>query len=210
VHGLNGHPVETWTKTEDGITAQGVPKQEPTTHPSTPEGPPDLQKTLWLKDLLPQQRQPINLDSLPNIAPQVRASLELTTGLQGARIRSFGYDSTLPLTGPNSGDENGGQSAVTLEKDLIGSVARELLTAIGANGGAGKDPDKTPLVFVAHDLGGLIVKEVRLGSGHVTVTNITVTRRYGLLTGSDCIGTLDRKYFGGVHKCGSSHSSRCM
>jgi len=136
------------------------PQQEPATTPRAPEYSSNFHETLWLKDLLPQQLQPIKLGSLPNIGPQVRSSLELTTGLRGARIRSFGYDCTLPPTSPNSRDRKGGRNAVTLERDLVGNVARELLTAIGTNNKACEDADEAPLVFVAHDLGGLIVKEV--------------------------------------------------
>ena len=67
----------------------------------------------------------------------------------------------MPLISPDYRDGKEKQSTVTLERDLVGNVARELLTAIGANDKACEDADQTPLVFVAHDLGGLIVKEVR-------------------------------------------------
>lgn len=116
-------------------------------HPTPP--PIDPVETLWLTELLPTSTSAIaGIDS--------KDQPLLNGGIKKARIRTFGYDSTRA-----AGEDK------TLYGDLIRPVALELLKAV--NGGYGWDElkpheaeksNKVPLVFVAMDIGGSIVKEV--------------------------------------------------
>ena len=104
---------------------------------------------MWLAELLPT-----STSAIPGIDP--KDQLLLKGGIKNARIRTFGYDST-----------RAAGEGKTLYSDLIRPVALELLKAV--NGGYGWDElkpeeaekmNKVPLVFVAMDIGGSIVKEV--------------------------------------------------
>ena len=111
-------------------------------------------KTIWLSDLLIDHP---NSSSVKRSTHSSGSSLKW--GLKEAHISTFGYDWTRA-----SGE---GQM---FEKDLIKPVAMELLKAV--NGGREWDEfdlnsedqtnglNKVPLVFVALDIGGTIVKEV--------------------------------------------------
>lgn len=177
VHGLGGHPKDSWTYTE----APREPPQtsKPTNKPHSPsttdannpssstpiitEGPNfphfpappptpppvDPVETLWLAELLPTP-----MSAIPGV--DLKDQPLLKDGIKKARIRTFGYDSTRA-----AGEDK------TLYGDLIRPVALELLKAV--NGGYGWDElkseeaeeiNKVPLVFVAMDIGGSIVKEV--------------------------------------------------
>ncbi|KAK0645815.1 Alpha/Beta hydrolase protein [Cercophora newfieldiana] len=107
VHGLNGHPFETWTQAGKGDS------------------------TLWLKDLL-------------------------HTKLPGVRVMTFGYDATVL---GNTSEQNVRANA--------GSLLAELRNRREGDDGGDEDSDEgdhvglngRPIVFVAHSLGGIVVKQ---------------------------------------------------
>lgn len=109
--------------------------------------PPEPLKTLWLRDLISSHYRDA-LSTLP--ASHLRL---LGDGIKKARIRTFGWDSTCAAGGER-----------LLGRDCIRPTALELLRRIheGDRGlKAAEEEAKVPLVFVAMDIGGTIVKQVR-------------------------------------------------
>ena len=108
-----------------------------------PPDPSNEGKTIWLRDLLTSGLDPSSL------ADPEHHSL-LKGGLENAHITTFGYDWT-----------RAAGEGLTLGDDLIKPVALELLKAV--NWGSRDQVTlnaRNPLVFVAMDIGGAIIKEV--------------------------------------------------
>ncbi|KAL6831383.1 hypothetical protein J3E69DRAFT_379208 [Trichoderma sp. SZMC 28015] len=148
VHGLQGHPSKTWTyrpKTPDSIEASTstgekeekrkniLPKFLKSSKVS-PTGNKQLDATTLPEDN-DAQPKPIfwPADLLPNTCPD-------------SRILTFGYDSK--ITKYNAGEIN---------PNGIFSHSKDLLLAL--RGERERDPSRR-LVFVAHSLGGIVVKEM--------------------------------------------------
>jgi len=147
VHGLGGHPINSWTLTENPeevLSGAAASCGEEISVPLEPL------KTLWLRDLL----SPHSSNTLNGNLPESCLHL-LGNGIQGARIRTFGWDSTRAAAGEK-----------LLGRDCIRPVALELLRWLNIHDGghgpsSAEEEAKVPLVFVAMDLGGAIVKQVR-------------------------------------------------
>ena len=108
-------------------------------------------KTLWLRDLLSSH----STHALSSTIPEKHLPL-LGGGIQKARIRTFGWDSTRAAGGEKS-----------LGRDCIRPVALELLRCLSIHEGnhgpkSAEEEAKVPLVFVGMDIGGTIVKQVRM------------------------------------------------
>ena len=148
VHGLQGHPVKTWTYKAKSSTAEHAnttpkkifsihrkPKQKPgsasgpTLGPKTIEG---IEKdTYWPRDLLPHD--------FPN-----------------ARVLTYGYDSHVSHFFRDTASQN---NIITLGRDLLHNLVAYRV-----------DEPTRPLFFVCHSLGGLVVKEVSVITSSPTTT----------------------------------------
>jgi len=143
VHGLNGHRRDTWTKT--------LNKHE-LTQPMVPTGP--QRKRDRLKSLFhPSQSSPIGASSqvqteLPevengNVSKKVFWPLDLLPDtLPGCRIFTWGYDAD--ILGPST--------------TTVFQHARNLLSSVADNRISSADRQR-PVVWVAHSLGGIVVKD---------------------------------------------------
>ena len=113
--------------------------------------PSEPLNTLWLRDLLATYSGNTPSGTVP------KSHLHLLGGgVQKARVRTFGWDSTLAAGGDKS-----------LRRDCIGPVALELLQCLNIHDGrnepkSAEEEAKVPLVFIVMDVGGAIVKQVRI------------------------------------------------
>ncbi|CAH0042190.1 unnamed protein product [Clonostachys rhizophaga] len=146
VHGLHGHPYKSWLKKPSSTTkslqtspeVQGDGRQSglrKLSWKSAKSTPVDDNEKPVLKDTLGG----VDSESEPIFWPQDL----LPSECPDARILVFGYDSK--ITKYLSGPANKG-SLLAHGKDLLFSLIRERLVG-------------RPLVFVAHSLGGIVVKE---------------------------------------------------
>ena len=149
VHGLGGHPINTWTFTE---TPEEVLSGEAAliSRSANTSAPSEPLNTLWLRDLLATHSG----NTLSGTLPESHLHL-LGGGVKKARVRTFGWDSTRAAGGDKS-----------FRRDCIRPVALELLRCLnirdGGNGPKSTEEEaKVPLVFIAMDVGGAIVKQVR-------------------------------------------------
>jgi predicted alpha/beta hydrolase family esterase len=157
VHGLQGHPHRTWTNTKSSKTL----KRALSIHARTPkeEKPPEKRLRSWISKVSRRRRK-------TEIAPTVEPSLgtapandapenpsrspvfwpaDLLPALcPRARVLMYGYDTKVT-----------NYMASPTNKNSIYSHAKDLLFALSRETDFGR-----PLVFVAHSLGGIVVKEV--------------------------------------------------
>jgi protein SERAC1 len=159
VHGLQGHPQKTWSckRVEPEPTrppsALDVPRSSTPT--SNRSSPPEPSRKNFLRIFSFQRRSP-NMRSV-DIGLGQDGDISgtdfvywprdlLPTDCPKARIMTWGYDTvvTKGIADPTN-------------KSNIFAHARDLLFALGR-----ERPQDRPLVFVAHSLGGIVVKEVKL------------------------------------------------
>lgn len=152
VHGLQGHPSKTWTYR---------PKTLVTTKPSPPAGDKNEKKNLIRHIGFHLRREPSNntpardvkMDpvALPEsnnaqLAPVFWPADLLPKECPNSRILVFGYDSKITKYTSGAINQN---SIFSHSKDLLFALSRQRPFA-----------RRRPLVFVAHSLGGIVVKEV--------------------------------------------------
>ncbi|RKK14475.1 hypothetical protein BFJ63_vAg11692 [Fusarium oxysporum f. sp. narcissi] len=156
VHGLKGHPYKTWRRKQNPNNMD-----KPSTHPEKEAPKPRTSKRLelrqsfkaFLKGSSSSSRQDSSLtESTSNTVPALEngdltvfwpADL-LPQNCKKARILTFGYDTK--ITKFTSGPTNT-NSIFSHGKDFLFSLGREYV------------PDR-PMIFVAHSLGGILVKEM--------------------------------------------------
>ncbi|KAJ9416909.1 RGT2-sensor of high external glucose concentration [Fusarium oxysporum] len=156
VHGLKGHPYKTWRRKQNPNNMD-----KPSTHPEKEAPKPRTSKRLelrqsfkaFLKGSSSSSRQDSSLtESTSNTVPALEngdltvfwpADL-LPQNCKKARILTFGYDTK--ITKFTSGPTNT-NSIFSHGKDFLFSLGREYV------------PDR-PMIFVAHSLGGILVKEL--------------------------------------------------
>ncbi|CAJ0555330.1 Ff.00g053950.m01.CDS01 [Fusarium sp. VM40] len=155
VHGLKGHPYKTWRYTPSSKTAD---KQPPPTRQSAKSQP---SKRLQLRrSIMSWKKEPSTKgsnDSEPTLsvvgtvlgptAPNeyIFWPVDLLPEVcENARILTFGYDTK--VTKYTSGPTNM-NSILSHGKDLLFSLGRQVVPG-------------RPLIFIAHSLGGILVKEM--------------------------------------------------
>lgn len=158
VHGLKGHPYKTWRFTPSSKTAD---KQPPLPRQQGPK--PQHSKRLQLRhSIMSWMKEPSTKDSndsestlsVPGTAldpPALGTSVFWPADLlpevcENARILTFGYDTK--VTKYTSGPTNM-NSILSHGKDFLFSLERHVVPG-------------RPLIFIAHSLGGILVKEVHL------------------------------------------------
>jgi hypothetical protein len=160
VHGLQGHPQRTWSckrvEHEPARPSSVLDVQSRTQksdRSSSPE-PPQLRKRLY--GIFPYQR------TLPNTRSVGDASLGQDGDINGADFVYWPRD-LLPTDCPKARIMTWGYDTVVtkgiaspVNKSNIFTHAKDLLYALDR-----ERPQGRPLIFVAHSLGGIVVKEVR-------------------------------------------------
>ena len=163
MHGLQGHPQKTWSckRVELGPArpspALNVPRSPtPTSSLSSSPGP-SPPKRVKLFGIFPYHRKSSNMCSANDTDLGQDGNISgtdfvywprdlLPTDCPKARIMTWGYDTIITK----------GIAAPT-NKSSIFAHARDLLFALNR-----ERPQGRPLMFVAHSLGGIVVKEVKL------------------------------------------------
>ena len=140
VHGLQGHPLKTWTWTRKA-------KSNTTEHAHAPS-----------KKFFNIHRKPKENDrsaSGPSLGAQATGGFEkdtywprdlLPNDFPHARVLTYGYDSHVSHFFRDTASQN---NIITLGRDLLHSLVAYRV-----------DEPTRPLFFVCHSLGGLVVKEV--------------------------------------------------
>ncbi|SPJ72661.1 uncharacterized protein FTOL_02390 [Fusarium torulosum] len=156
VHGLKGHPYKTWRFTPSSKTADKQPPL-PRQQGQKPQHSKRLQLrhsiTSWIKE--PSTKDSNDSEStlsVPETAldpPALRTSVFWPADLlpevcENARILTFGYDTK--VTKYTSGPTNM-NSILSHGKDFLFSLERHIVPG-------------RPLIFIAHSLGGILVKEM--------------------------------------------------
>ncbi|KFZ09362.1 hypothetical protein V502_08808 [Pseudogymnoascus sp. VKM F-4520 (FW-2644)] len=121
VHGLGGHPIDTWTYTPPKLSAGGLRRTLGIPKKQSEERDNDGDRSIfWPAELLPQS-------------------------VKNARILTYGYDSD-PVHFLNSVNRSNIYQHAT---NLLQNLSDERM----------EDPNR-PIIFVAHSLGGILVKDV--------------------------------------------------
>lgn len=158
MHGLQGHPQKTWSskKVEQGpaqpSSARDVPRSPRPTSSQEPS-PPKRTKRLGF---FSYQRKSSNICLADDIGLDHQREISgtdfvhwpkdlLPTDCPNTRIMTWGYD-TIVTKG----------IAAPTNKSNIFAHAKDLLYALDR-----ERPQGRPLIFVAHSLGGIVVKEVK-------------------------------------------------
>ncbi|KAK5369426.1 hypothetical protein LTR20_007706 [Exophiala xenobiotica] len=141
VHGFTGHPYRTWKhKTAVAESSQNFEDE-------AEEPPRKIQKIFnSSKSRLPKTQPPKPVywptDLLPRIAPN-------------ARILTYGYDTHVRhVVGP------------PISSKTVYDIAGDLMTSLEA---VRRSHPSRPLLFIAHSLGGIVVKEMLRQSGRQTI-----------------------------------------
>lgn len=158
VHGLKVHPYKTWRYTPSSKTAD---KQPPPTHQQSSKSQPPKRLQLrhsilsWMKE--PSTKQSTDSESTLSVAENVMDPSVSGTSVfwpadllpevcENARSLTFGYDTK--VTKYTSGPTN---------MNTILSHGKDFLFSLGRHVFPGR-----PLIFIAHSLGGILIKEVHL------------------------------------------------
>lgn len=168
VHGLKGHPYKTWRFTPSSKSAD---KQPPPTQQSAKSQPSKRFQlrhsiTSWMKE--PSTKQSNDSESTLSVTETIldptapNASVFWPADLlpdvcENARILTFGYDTK--VTKYTSGPTNM-NTILSHGKDFLFSLGRHIVSG-------------RPLIFIAHSLGGILVKEV-----HLLETSISTKTNY--------------------------------
>jgi hypothetical protein len=155
VHGLQGHPYKTWTS--DPKSAQENPRQAlaPSKVLTTDRTQAFDPLRLFSKRIRTESRESIKKEALDNVNEERNQEAEakdvfwprdlLMDDFPAARIMTFGYNTNI-----TQGYEPANQSNIF-------SHARDLLYGLEAKR---RQTPNRDLVFIAHSLGGIVVKEV--------------------------------------------------
>jgi hypothetical protein len=183
VHGLQGHPQKTWSckRADPGparhSSAPGIPRR-PTPTSSRPLSPgPSPPKRRKLLNIFPSQRKPSNMclvdiglgqDGHNNGTDFVYWPRDLLSiDCPKARIMTWGYDTVITKG-----------IATPTNKSNIFAHAKDLLYAL-----VRERPQGRPLIFVAHSLGGIVVKEVKILYLHKNLSCFRALELSSLLKG---------------------------
>lgn len=157
IHGLEGHPKETWTYRNPDHSAKSRSTLARLFHRSQNNGSPDKlavdTSCYWPEDLLP-------------------------IDFSNDRIATYGYDSRVThfFCGPSS-------------QTTISGHGRSLLHSLVANRQG--DPER-PIIFIAHSLGGLILKEALRRSWRAGIGDEDLQSIYNATTAVIFMGTPHR------------------
>lgn len=148
VHGFTGHPVRTWTH-QKGHHPQNIGDDGDDTKPEPPF------KIRKVATLFSSSRQGRGDQVTPVFGPLYWPRDLLPIAIPSGRILTYGYDTNLRhVFGP------------PLNKATVYDIAGDFLVALEAERRA--SPAR-PILFVAHSLGGIVVKEMlRRASGYQT------------------------------------------
>jgi hypothetical protein len=153
IHGLQGHPYKTWAST----TAQGIAIRTS----SQPEETRSKRKKLFHRIVpvfgpkSPNKPASEGQNESSTAKPAEHGPVKTTsvfwpadllpTKLPNSRILMFGYDTKVTKFMASATNKN---SILSHSKDLLFALRRERVL-------------NRPLIFVAHSLGGIVLKEVR-------------------------------------------------
>lgn len=150
VHGLQGHPVKTWThkaKSKTTKHANATPAKSDTTEHA--KAPP---RSFFGIRHKPKQKD--GSASNPTLGAQAKGDIEKETywprdllpkDFPNARVLAYGYDSHVSHFFRDTASQN---NIITLGRDLLHNLVAYRV-----------DEPTRPLFFVCHSLGGLVVKE---------------------------------------------------
>lgn len=173
VHGLFGHPVQTWTQSPPASADKGIGKHN---------DPTSLASAIKSRKILPWFHSRSSAKPVPNETSTAEVSSEslhrgnainnrgvfwiqdiLPDLIDNIRIFTFGYDVDVVHFNPftrGAGQASVYQHAKTLLNDLADARTNEVET-------------KRPLIFVVHSLGGIVVKDA-LAQSRMDRTHLNV------------------------------------
>ncbi|KAK1751198.1 hypothetical protein QBC47DRAFT_464378 [Echria macrotheca] len=167
VHGFTGHPVRTWTHKKGNAQSLGANGDENTLEP-----PSKIRKVnhLWTS-----RQGRVDL-AAPVLTPLYWPRDLLPTTIPYARILTYGYDTNLrhKLGGP------------PLNKTTVYGIAWDFLVDLEAERRA--HPAR-PILFIAHSLGGIVVKEMLRRAGGCQVRDSRLYNVFNSTTGVVFFGT---------------------
>ena len=145
VHGFTGHPRKTWTHQKgDGSVTDANDE-------TTAEPPRKVPRRELFPSFRQSRRDVVASTSDPNPCPVYWPQDLLPTSIPSGRVLTYGYDTHLRhALGP------------PLNKATVYDIAWDFLVALEAE--RRTDP-KRPIVFIAHSLGGIVVKEMLRRAG---------------------------------------------